>query len=46
MMSLKGDIFPDYNEKNFEKILSSIKNIKKITKITNSDRKIYEFIDK
>jgi ribosomal protein L11 methylase PrmA len=46
MMTLKGDIFPDYNEKNFEKILSSIKNIKKITKITNSDRKIYEFTDK
>ncbi len=43
MLSLKGDIFPDYNEKKFEEILSTYKKIKKISKITNSDRKIYEY---
>lgn len=43
MLRIKGDIFPEYNENNFEKILSSLTNIKNITKITNSNRKIYEF---
>ena len=43
MLSLKGDIFPDYNEKKFEEILSTYKKIKKISKIKNSDRKIYEY---
>ena len=46
MMALKGDIFPDYNEKNFEKILVSLKQIKNKTKITNTNRIIYEFANK
>ena len=43
MLSLKGDIFPDYNEKNFENTLLTFKKIKKKTKITSSNRIIYEF---
>lgn len=43
MLKFKEDIFPNYNEANFEKILSSLTNIKNVTKITDSDRKIYEF---
>ena len=43
MLSLKGDIFPDYNEKNFENTLLTFKKIKKKTKITSTNRIIYEF---
>lgn len=43
MLSLKGDIFPHYNEKNFTKILKSHVNIKNISLITNTKRKIYEY---
>ena len=46
MLSLKGDIFPDYNEKNFENILLYFKKIKKKTKITSTNRIIYEFENK
>ena len=44
MLSLKGDIFPDYNEENFKKELSRIVKIKNITTVSNTGRKIYEFI--
>ena len=43
MLKLKGDIFPNYTEKNFKETLSKFANIKKISSITNSERKIYEF---
>tara|TARA_B100000575_G_scaffold286058_1_gene282228 strand:+ start:1561 stop:2952 length:1392 start_codon:yes stop_codon:yes gene_type:complete len=46
MLSLKGDIFPDYNEKNFENTLLNFKKIKKKTKITSTNRIIYEFENK
>lgn len=46
MLSLKGDIFPDYNEKNFENILLAFKKIKQKTKITSTNRIIYEFENK
>ena len=46
MLTLKGDIFPDYDEKNFENILSSYKKIKKKTMITSTNRIIYEFENK
>ena len=43
MLSLKGDIFKDYNEKNFKDIL--LKNAKIIseTNISESGRKIFEY---
>ena len=42
MLSIKGDIFPDYNQENFEKsILLNGKIINK-TKISNT-RILYEF---
>lgn len=43
MLNLKGDIFPDYNEKNFYQILSKIANVDKITTISKHNRKIYEY---
>ena len=43
MLKLKGDIFPEYNEENFQNILSKHCIIKNITKITSSERKIYEY---
>ena len=46
MLALKGDIFPNYNEQNFEKILASISNIVNMHKVTNSNRKIYEYKNK
>ena len=43
MISLKGDIFPDYNENNFKKhILKKAKIISEY-KISASGRKIYEY---
>ena len=43
MLEIKGDIFHDYTEENFEKYIR--KNAKIITKknITKSGRKIYEY---
>ncbi len=43
MLKLKGDIFPNYTEKNFQDNLSKFAHIKKISSITNTERKIYEF---
>jgi len=43
MLKLKGDLFPEYNEENFQNILSKFCTIKNITKITSSERKIYEY---
>ena len=44
MLSLKGDIFPDYNEENFKKELSKLVKIENITTVSNTNRRIYEFI--
>ena len=44
MMSLKGDIFKDYEEKKFETLLSKYAKIKNISNVTSTNRKIYEFI--
>jgi len=44
MLSLKGDIFPDYNEENFKNQLSKIVKISNITTVSNTNRRIYEFI--
>ena len=43
MLSLKGDIFKDYNEQNFKDIL--LKNAKIIseTNVSESGRKIFEY---
>lgn len=46
MLALKGDIFPDYNVNEFEKILSSLKEIKNKNIITKTNRIIYEFANK
>jgi len=43
MLKLKGDIFPEYNESNFREKLSTFAKIKKISEVTKSKRKIYEF---
>ena len=43
MLSLKGDIFPDYNEDNFKKELSKIAKITKITTVSSTERRIYEY---
>ena len=43
MMSLKGDIFKDYEEKKFETLLSKYAKIKNISNVTSTNRKIYEF---
>lgn len=43
MLKLKGDIFPDYNEKNFRLLLSKLVNIKKETYITEVGRKVFEY---
>ncbi len=42
MLSVKGDIFPDYNKENFEYIINKKANIIKVNEITNT-RVIYEF---
>ena len=44
MLSLKGDIFPEYNEENFKKELSKLVKIENITTVSNTNRRIYEFI--
>lgn len=43
MLDLKGDIFPDYTEENFKKILRKFSNIVRISEVGNSGRKIYEY---
>ena len=43
MIILKGDIFPDYNEENFRKILENKSTIISETKISESGRKIFEY---
>jgi ribosomal protein L11 methylase PrmA len=43
MLSLKGDIFPDYNEENFRKILAKLSNIVSVSEVGDSGRKIYEY---
>jgi len=43
MLNLKGDIFPDYNEKNFHQILSTIANVDEINTVSKHNRKIYEY---
>ena len=44
MLSLKGDIFPDYTEENFKNEMSKIVKIKNITTISDTKRRMYEFI--
>jgi hypothetical protein len=43
MLGLKGDIFPDYNEENFRKILAKLSNIVSVSEVGDSGRKIYEY---
>ena len=43
MISIKGDIFKDYNEVNFKKILSRTSKIISEKIVSNSGRKIFEF---
>ena len=43
MIKFKGDIFPDYNEENFIKILSKVSKILSIKETSKSGRKIFEF---
>ena len=43
MLSLKGDIFPDYTE-DFKNEMSKIVKIKNITTISDTKRRMYEFI--
>ena len=46
MLSLKGDIFKDYNEENFRNLLLNNSKIISETKINESGRKIFEFSTK
>ena len=46
MLSLKGDIFKDYNEENFRNLLQNNSKIISETKINESGRKIFEFSSK
>ena len=43
MIKFKGDIFPDYNEENFLKLLSKVSKILSIKETSKSGRKIFEF---
>lgn len=43
MIKFKGDIFPDYREENFLKILSKISKILSVKETSKSGRKIFEF---
>ena len=43
MMSLKGDIFPNYTEENFKKLLEKKVKIEKIITVSKTNRKIYEY---
>ena len=44
MLSLKGDIFKDYTEENFKNILASKSKIISEVKISESGRKIFEYL--
>ena len=46
MLTWREDIFLDYNEKNFENLLSEKVKINNTYNISSSGRKIYEFIQK
>jgi len=43
MLELKGNIFPNYNQENFEKILSKKSKILAKNLVSQSGRTIYEF---
>ena len=43
MLEIKGDIFQNYTEKNFEKYINENGKIISITNVSKSGRKIYEF---
>ena len=43
MLSLKGDIFKDYDEINFKNILSKTSKIEAEIVISSSGRKIFEY---
>tara|TARA_Y100000741_G_scaffold316511_1_gene262838 strand:+ start:472 stop:1866 length:1395 start_codon:yes stop_codon:yes gene_type:complete len=43
MISLKGDIFPQYNEDNFMKLIQQKAQVLNVSKIKDSGRKIIEF---
>ncbi len=43
MLELKGNIFPNYNQENFEKILSKKSKILTKNLVSQSGRTIYEF---
>ncbi|MDC3125834.1 hypothetical protein OA418_03250 [Candidatus Pelagibacter sp.] len=43
MLEIKGDIFPDYNDLNFEKFLSEKSNILQKNQTSQSGRIIYEY---
>ena len=46
MLSLREDIFKDYDENHFIKFLEKDCIVKKIHKINESDRKVFEYIKK
>ena len=43
MLYLKGDIFEDYNENNFKKILLNHTKIISETQVSSSGRKLFEY---
>ena len=43
MLSLKGDIFKDYNELNFKNILSKVSKIESEKTVSAFGRKIFEY---
>ena len=43
MLTLKGDIFNDYNEENFKKLLKKNSEIISEIQVSDSGRKIFEF---
>lgn len=43
MLALREDIFPDYTEENFARILSSLRRVEKKETVSNSGRVLYAF---
>jgi|TARA_B110000211_G_C14062529_1_gene546230 ribosomal protein L11 methylase PrmA len=43
MLLLKGDIFPNYSEKNFKSLMQNKVNIINVTEVGTTGRKIYEY---
>jgi ribosomal protein L11 methylase PrmA len=43
MLSLKGDIFPNYSENHFFNLLSKFSKVISVNQITDTGRKIYEY---